>query len=141
MNRFLKNLAFIFLFCFVFGANAQSILGKWKTIDDRSGKAKSIIKIYEKDGKVFGDIVHIFHKMERDTCSAGLQKSHEYVGMTIIRDMEKEGNQYEDGTFTDPGSGKNYQAKIWLNGDNPNILNVRGYVGIFYRTQNWVRVE
>lgn len=139
MNLLLKNGILLFLvFCPSIGMNAQSVLGKWKTIDDHSGETKSVVKIYEKDGKVFGDIVHVFSK---DTCTSNADKKHKYEGMTIIRDMEKKGNQYENGTLMDPGSGKEYKAKIWLNSDNPNVLNVRGYVGIFYRTQNWIRLE
>jgi hypothetical protein len=35
------------------------VTGKWKTIDDQTGEAKSIIEIYEKGGKVYGKVVDI----------------------------------------------------------------------------------
>ena len=31
---------------------AQSVTGKWKTIDDETGKAKSIVELTEKNGKM-----------------------------------------------------------------------------------------
>lgn len=140
----MKNLLLAFFLCSFFGTNAQTIFGKWKTIDDHSGEEKSIVKIYETEGKAFGDVLHIYKESERDklcTRCEGDRKNKKIEGMTIIQDMEKVGNQYVGGTVLDPGNGKEYKAKIWLNEDNPNILNVRGYVGIFYRTQNWVRMK
>ena len=38
-----------------------------------------------------------------------------------------------------PDDGKVYRSKIWLDEDNPDLLNVRGYVGIFYKTVQWQR--
>ena len=49
-------------FCF-----AQStVLGKWKTIDDASGEARSIVEIVEKDGKVYGKVIRIFPRPDKD---------------------------------------------------------------------------
>ena len=39
-----------------FGMNllsAQEVFGKWVTIDDETGEKKSIVEIYEENGKVF----------------------------------------------------------------------------------------
>jgi uncharacterized protein (DUF2147 family) len=124
--------------------NAQSIFGKWKTMDEKTGEAESIVKIYEKDGKVFGDIVRILDETEREalcTKCEGKNKGQKIEGMTIIKNVEKDGHCFGGGTILDPKSGEVYKAKIWLNEDNPNILNVRGYIGLLYRTQNWIRVE
>lgn len=129
---------------FVSVLNAQSVFGKWKTIDDETGKAKAIVNIYEKNGKIFGDIVRVLKESDRDklcTKCEGERKGQKIEGMTIIENMEKHGDQFEDGTILDPNNGKIYKAKIWLNEDNPNILSVRGYIGFLYRTQNWVRME
>lgn len=140
----MKNLTIIFFLFFVSIVNAQSVFGKWKTMDDETGKAKAIVNIYEKNGKVFGDIVRVLKESERDklcTECDGERKGQKIEGMTIIENMEKDGDQFENGTILDPENGKIYKAKIWLNEDNPNILNVRGYIGFLYRTQNWVRME
>lgn len=141
MKWIVKNGIFLFVLCTFLGANGQSIFGKWKTVDDRTGEIKSIVNIYNKDGKVFGDVVHVYIDPQLDTCSVKYKKAQKVEGTTIIKNMEKVGEQYENGTITDPENDKTYKAKIWLNEDNPNILNVRGYIGIFYRTQNWVRLK
>ena len=49
-----------------FFATAQPIVGKWKTIDDNTGKARSVVEIYEKDGEYFGKIVKLFREPGED---------------------------------------------------------------------------
>ena len=45
--------------------------------------------------------------------------------------------EYEDGKIMDPKSGKVYSSVIWKDKKNPSVLNVRGKIGPFGRTQNW----
>ena len=59
--------------------------------------------------------------------------------MEIIKDLKQDGDEFEDGTILDPKNGKIYDCKIWL--EDKNILNVRGYVAFFFRTQTWLRVD
>ena len=59
--------------------------------------------------------------------------------MQIIKNLEQDGDEFEDGTILDPKNGKIYDCKIWLEDDN--TLNVRGYISFFFRTQEWIRVE
>jgi uncharacterized protein (DUF2147 family) len=129
-------------------AIGQSVLGKWKTIDDNTNKARSIVEIYEMDGKVFGKVEKLFREPDEDPdpiceeCDdSDDRKNQKVIGMEILRDMEKEGDEYEDGTILDPENGKVYDCKIWVDPDHPNKLNVRGYVAFFFRTQVWVRYE
>ncbi len=61
--------------------------------------------------------------------------------MEIIREMEKDDDEYEDGTIMDPNNGKIYDCKLWVDKNNERILKVRGYIAFFYRTQTWHRVE
>jgi len=56
------------------------------------------------------------------------------IGMEIIKDIKKVGDEYVDGSILDPEEGKVYRCKLWLEGAN---LMVRGYWGPFYRTQTW----
>lgn len=130
-------------FLFLMPLHAQSIFGKWKSLDEKTGKAVSIVEIYEKEGKVYGDIVRVLNKNSRDSLCIhckGENKNQKIEGMTIIMNLEKDGHCFGKGTILDPKSGEIYKAKIWLNPDNPNILNVRGYIGLLYRSQNWIRV-
>ena len=123
---------------------SQEVYGDWKTIDDESGIAKSIVHIYEKDGEVYGKVKKILREDKRDircTECEGDLKNQKVEGMTILRSLKKDDEKYSDGTITDPENGKTYDAKIWLKEGDPNALMVRGYVAFFYRTQEWKRVE
>ncbi|WGK64672.1 DUF2147 domain-containing protein [Croceiramulus getboli] len=124
-------------------ATAQrSVTGSWKTIDDNTGEAKSIVNIYEKDGKLYGKVQRILKEERRDqlcTACKGEKKNEPVEGLIIIEGLSKDEEVYEDGTILDPENGKTYKAKIWLDENNPDILHVRGYVAFFYRTQDWVR--
>ena len=61
--------------------------------------------------------------------------------MEIIRDMERDDDEWDDGTICDPKDGKVYDCKFWVDGDDPNKLIVRGYIAFFYRTQYWIRIK
>jgi uncharacterized protein (DUF2147 family) len=61
--------------------------------------------------------------------------------MVIFDELEKNGDVYTGGKILDPGGGSEYNCKIWIDEDKPNILNVRGYVAFFFRTQYWVRID
>ena len=125
----------------VFG---QSPVGTWKTIDDETGKEKSYVEIYEKDGKLYGKVSKILTKGKEDAkcdkCSGAL-KNKPIQGMVILYDLKKSGNEWTGGKILDPNSGKEYKATVKLNGKDK--LDVRGYVGISLvgRTQTWVKVK
>lgn len=124
-------------------AFSQTVIGKWKTIDDETGKPKSIVEIYKKNGKVFGKIIELINPSEPDPicdlCEDD-RKNQKITGMEIIRDLEQDDDEWEDGTILDPKKGEVYDCKIWVDKDDPNKLQVRGYVLFFFRTQTWERV-
>lgn len=124
-------------------AGAQSILGKWKTIDDETGKPKSIVNIYEEDGKIYGQIEKLFRGPDEDpdpVCDecTDHRKGKKVIGMVIITDMEEDDDEWSGGEILDPKNGKVYRCKLWLeDGD----LKVRGYVAFLFRTQTWKRAS
>lgn len=131
----------VMLFFFQFSFS-QTIFGKWKTIDDETGKEKGIVEIFERNGKIFGriiDILDIEHKHHKCEKCEGEDNNKPILGLTIIKGMKKNGNEYEGGKVLDPKNGKSYQCKISLEGKDKLI--VRGYIGIslFGRSQTWVR--
>ncbi|QIE60795.1 DUF2147 domain-containing protein [Rasiella rasia] len=128
----------------VTSVSAQGVLGKWKTIDDNTGEAKSIVEIYEQDGKVYGKISEILNKDRADaicTECEGADKDKPIQGLVIIRGLEKDGDEYNGGKILDPESGTLYKCYIEL--EEANKLKVRGYVGfsLLGRTQYWLRAE
>lgn len=137
-------LTIMFLVGFL-AADAQEIVGKWKTIDDETGKPKSIVEIFEKDGKVFGKVVKLFRGPEEDpdpVCDDCDEDDDRFkkkvIGMEIIRSMTKDGTEYAGGSILDPKNGKVYRCRLWLEG---NDLKVRGYWGPIYRTQTWQKAQ
>ena len=126
-------------------ASSQSVFGKWKTIDDRTGNPKAIISIYEKDGLMYGDVVEIVEEgKEKALCVKcdGEKKNKPIVGMTIIEGLkENDDGEWKGKTLFDPEQAMTFRCKIWLNPENYDELKVRGYLAFLYRTQTWVRVE
>lgn len=127
------------------GAGAQDIFGKWRTIDDETGEAKSIVHIYEKDGKAYGKVIGIIDPEKQDAiCSKCKEddprKGQRILGMEIIKGMEKSDGQWDEGSILDPNNGKVYSCKIWVEDGH---LQVRGYIGfsLIGRTQVWEPVH
>ncbi len=146
MFKVLMSAALFFLFFMGTGfAGDDSIVGKWKTIDDKTGEPKSIVEIYEQDGKYFGQIKELFRKPGEDpdpVCDKcpkdDPRKDQPTKGMVIIQDLVKKGDEYSGGTILDPKEGKIYTCKLWLEEGN---LKLRGYIAFFFRTQTWQRAE
>lgn len=142
--RQIVKLCGIFFLMGTVSVTAQDIFGKWKTIDDETGQEKSVVELYRDNGKVYGKVVKILNKDRQDAkCDKcrGEKKDQPILGMVIVEGLEKDGDEYSGGSILDPNKGKEYRCKIWLDEDDPNKLNVRGYVAFFFRTQNWFRVK
>lgn len=135
MKKIFLTLAFSLIGTLTFA----QIEGKWKTIDDESGQAKSIVEIFKKnDGKYYGKVSKLLIKPADPNCSKCKddRKGKPVLGMEVIRGLVKEGDSFTGGTITDPKTGKSYKCTIKKDGDK---LNVRGYIGLstFGRTQVW----
>ncbi len=127
----------------VFPVQAQEVLGKWENTNNE-GKVNSIIRIYKKGDKIYGKVDHIIKEEDRNrlcTKCEGDLKNVPVEGMELMQGLKKEGNEYVGGTIVDPKTGKEYRCKIWLDEQNPDILNVRGYISFFYKTKIWHRAE
>lgn len=124
--------------------HSQSVIGKWKNIDDNDGEAKAIVEIYEKDDKINGKILEIFNPIDRERLCVnciGDDKNRPILGMVVIKGLEKNGKEFDSGTILDPKSGKHYKCYIIL--ESKDKLKVRGYYGfsLFGRTQYWYRIK
>jgi uncharacterized protein (DUF2147 family) len=140
----LKNMILLILIAVGYNAQAQSVLGKWNTINEDTGKPNSLIEIYEENGEVKGKVIKILKEENRgQICSkcSGDMKNRPIEGLELMTGFEKNGREYSGGIITDPKSGKQYKAKLWVDEDNPDLLKVRGYIAFFYKTQTWHRAE
>ncbi len=131
-------------------AQADAIVGKWKTIDDETGKAKSIVKIFKAtNNRYYGKIESLLNRKagdENPSCTHcevmdGKYKTSDgkVIGILFVRDLkfvEKDG-EWTDGTIFDPNNGKEYSCSMKI---KEGKLNVRGSLdswGIVGRTQVW----
>lgn len=133
----------LFLSTQAFLANAATIPGYWRTIDDDTGKTKSIVELYQVgETGLEGRVTKILHS-ERgpnplcEECP-GKRKGQPIEGMVILWEMKKKApGQYSGGHILDPARGKVYKARLSLREDGK--LEVRGFIGISLlgRTQVW----
>ncbi len=124
-------------------ADELSPAGRWTTFDDRSGKARAIVQIYEEQGELFGRIEGTFTAApDRRVCISCTddRKNQPIIGLVIIRHVRFDHGEYLGGTILDPDTGAIYHCKLRLE-DGGSRLVVRGFIGIalFGRSQTWRR--
>ena len=119
-------------------------VGVWNSIDDKTGEAKAEIRITDTAGALSGRIEKTLRKDAKPTCTECQddRKGQPMAGLEIIRGgKQAEGKQaWEGGKILDPENGKEYRASL-TPVDGGKKLEVRGYLGPFWRTQTWVRVQ
>lgn len=137
-----KKLLLSFALSFIGILSFAQIEGKWKTIDDETGKPKSIVEIFkDSKGKYNGKIVQLLIKPENANCvkCKDDRKNKPLIGLEIIRGLSKDGNEFSGGTITNPKDGKSYKTELVREGD---ILKVKAIVlGIAVKTQTWHKVN
>lgn len=147
IHRMQRLFTIVFLSTFFYSTAlpaAESPAGRWNTIDEKSGKVTSVVEVYEQAGKLFGKIAGLTDpnddsgKPKICTKCAGADKDKPVVGLVILKNLAASGERFKGGTIMDPEDGKVYTAEIWL---EDGKLKVRGYLGLFYRTQTWVRAR
>lgn len=119
--------------------------GLWRNIDDETGKPKAEIRIVANgEGALTGKVVKALIESKEPLCTACTdeRKDQPKLGMEIIRGAKKSGTDmvWEGGNILDPENGKTYRLKMTPIEDGQK-LQVRGYIGPFYRTQVWERIE
>ncbi len=126
-------------------ADPSGVTGKWKTIDDETGKAKSIVEIYEDNGTYSGRIVKLFlepHEVQNPNCDkcTGEKKDKPITGLQILSGLKKDGDKWSGGDIMDPKNGKTYSCKAEL-AEGGAKLKLRGFIGfsLLGRTQTWIR--
>ena len=126
-------------------AQASSPVGRWKTVDDKTGQVKSIVAIEDVNGEVRGRVDKIFAPPAPnanplcDKCPDD-RRNKPLLGMTIMWGLKKDGDEYTGGRVLDPENGKTYKCKLRVI-EGGKKLELRGYIGISLigRTQTWIR--
>jgi uncharacterized protein (DUF2147 family) len=135
--RRIISVSIAFLFLTLSTLQADPIEGYWKRIDEETNKVTAVWKLEIKNKQLYGYIVNFPDFDAEKKCSAcedldGFE-GKPILGTPWIHLTEKD-EKWEEGYIIDSGKGKKYDAKLWVEG---NTLKVRGYIGFFYRTQDW----
>jgi uncharacterized protein (DUF2147 family) len=152
-SRYIVNIFLVFTLAMVTGISnvvraketETSPVGLWKTVDDDTGKAKSIVEIWEKNGVLYGRIKKLIDPSEPnpvcDKCT-GKRQNSPIIGMTIMEGLKQDGKEWNGGTILDPENGKTYKVLIEVQNGGKK-LKVRGYIGfsLLGRTQYWLSVQ
>lgn len=130
-------------------AHAQATpAGLWKTVDDATGKEKSLVRIAEAGGVFTGTVEKLLDPARQDArceqCSDE-RRNQPVLGLAIIRHVKHNAGDpalWDGGEILDPNNGKTYKVRL-KPVDGGARLEVRGYIGapLLGRTQTWVRVE
>ena len=120
-------------------------VGYWNTVSDDDGRPTAIVEIQQRpDGEYVGIVrgLLVAASHEDSICSkcTDERRGQPVVGMTILRHMRQDGDEWSGGEILDPENGKTYRAKMRL-ADGGKKLIVRGYIGVslFGRSQTWIR--
>ena len=122
---------------------APSPVGLWQTVDDHTGKPRGLVRVFESQGRLYGDVVQILDPDKAGALCVSCtddRKNKPVQGLQIIRGMQPDGDGWSGGTILDPETGTTYRCSMHL-ADGGRKLVVRGYVGISLlgRSQTWIR--
>lgn len=125
---------------------AATPAGLWKSVDDKTGKPRSLIRISEHNGEYSAVVEKGLLPTDTgeavcDKCTDE-RKGKKIIGMTIVKGLKEKDGVYQGGEILDPENGKTYKCKMKLD-ETGNKLEVRGFIGIslFGRSQIWTREE
>lgn len=127
----------------VFGQGASGIQGVWineakdvkveiyKSGDKYFGKVTWLKDMYEADGKT----------LKKDSKNSSIKlRGRSIIGIDILSGFSYDKGEWNGGELYNPKSGKTYDSKMILRGDN---LEIRGYAGspLFGKTTVWARAS
>ena len=120
-------------------------VGLWKTIDDETKQEKSHVRISENGGVLSGKVEKVMDATKQDAvCDlcTDARKDKKVLGMNIVEGVKKHADEpyWDGGSILDPNNGKVYKVRMTPK-DGGKMLEVRGFIGPFYRNQHWIRVE
>lgn len=136
-------LIFALSFTFTFSlaqSKTDAILGVWLTqIQDAK------VEVYKKNNKYYGRVIWIadpedkYGNPVKDVENPNEQlRNRPILRIDILTGFSYDDGEWINGKIYDPKNGASYECKLWLENGK---LKVRGYVGWFFDTKTWTKVE
>ncbi|HKN79527.1 MAG TPA: DUF2147 domain-containing protein [Lysobacter sp.] len=119
------------------------VLGKWRTIDDETGKPMSITEVYRtKNGAIAAKVVEMLDPARQncDKCD-GADKGKPIAGMLVFWDMKQDDGVWGGGQGFKPSAGEHFKVKSVKAVEGGKKLEITGCKFVFCRTAHWERVE
>lgn len=122
----------------------DSPIGRWRTVDDATGKAKSVVEVYRaRDGSYAGHVAEILDTKDgpNPACKKckGAQHGKPIKGMVILWGLKPDGaGKWSGGRVLDPENGKDYKARLELL-EGGSKLGMSGCIAFLCRQQVWLR--
>ena len=130
--------------CAAWAADPSTVVGVWRTIDDKTNKPRALVRISERNGLLYGRVTAILDAKYADArcqdCS-GDRANQPVLGLEIIRNMQPDGNRWDGGTILNPETGDVYHCRFHVGPDGQTLI-VRGFIGfsLIGRSQTWQRM-
>lgn len=133
-KKFMKKICFLAaaLIFAKLAVAAEPIEGYWTTVDDETNTQKSVVRVYEYDGKYYARVIELFDNKD---AVAAIDGSPKIVGLDVAWGLQKDGNKFKGGKILDPKKGKVYGCEMWVEDGN---LVVRGKIAFLGRNQIWL---
>ncbi|MDR0368197.1 MAG: DUF2147 domain-containing protein [Bacteroidales bacterium] len=141
-----KTIALFFTINFLLSpiyGQVSSIVGEWKTVDDKTGEVRAMVRIFKANNGLYYGKIEKMYKYSDAVCEKceGEDKGKPVQGMMIIRGMKADNNVLKEGYVLDPESGKKYYGTISYDAKTGK-LKLRGSLdkrGILGRNQYWIK--
>lgn len=122
--------------------SATTPIGRWKTLDDETGKAMTVVEVYTaKNGNLAAKIVENIAAPATCTECSGKDKGKSIIGMPVLWDLKNKDGVWGDGRGFKPSTGDSFRAKSVKVIDGGRKLEVTGCKSIFCRSATWVRAD
>ena len=123
--------------------NAASPIGKWKTLDDKTGKAMTITEVYEaKNGTLAAKITENLGLPATCADCSGQYKGKPMVGIVTLWNLKaQKDDTWGEGNGYKPSEDRSFKAKSVKLVDGGKKLEVKGCVAFICRTATWVRAN